>query len=61
MNDTYQDRYLKMTTYLKKATELKEHFSKVNIEQILRDENLHADALANLGTAIQVTESKNVQ
>ena len=52
MNDTYQARDLKMTTYMKKATELKEHFSEVNIKQIPRDENSHADALANLGSAV---------
>ena len=57
MNDTYQARDLKMTTYLKKAMELKEHFSDVNIKQIPRDKNLHADALANLGSDVQVIES----
>ena len=60
MNDTYQARNLKMTTYLKKAMELKEHFSDVNIEQTPRDKNSHADALANLGSAVQVIESKNI-
>ena len=60
MNGTYQTRDLKMTTYLKKATELKEHFNEVNIKLIPRDENSHADALVNLGSAVQVIESKNV-
>ena len=60
MNDTYQTRDLKMTNYLKKAMELKEHFNKVNIEQIPRDENSHTDALANLDSAVQVTKFKNV-
>ena len=60
MNGTYQARDLKMTTYLKKAMELKEQFSDVNIKQIPRDENSHADTVANLGSAIQVTESKIV-
>ena len=59
MNDIYQARNLKMTTYLKKAMELKECLSEINIEQIPRDENSHADTLANLGSAVQVTESKN--
>ena len=61
MNDTYQARDLKITTYMKKAMELKENFREVNIEQILRDENSHVDTLTNLGSAIQVTKSKNVQ
>ena len=40
--------------------ELKEHFSDINIEQILGDENSQANALANLGSTLQVTESKNI-
>ena len=60
MNGTYQARDLKMTTYLKKAMKLKEHFSNVNIEQIPRDKNSHVDALANLSSTIQVAESKNI-
>ena len=58
MNGKTKD--LKMTTYLKKATELKEYFNKMSIEQIPRDENSHTDALANLGSAVQIIESKNV-
>ena len=49
-----------MTTYLKKAMELKECFNKIDIEQIPRDENSHADALANLSSAVQGTEPKNI-
>ena len=60
INSTYQARDLKMTSYLKKALELKEQFNELNIEQIPRDENSHTDALANLGSTIQVTESKTV-
>ena len=60
MNSTYQARDLKTTTYLKKALKLKEGFEKIHIEQILRDKNSHADALANLGSAVQVTESKKI-
>ena len=40
--------------------ELKESFDEIDIEQIPRDENLHVDALENLGSAIQVTEPKNI-
>ena len=40
--------------------ELKEYFSKMSIEQIPRDKNSLANALANLGSATQVIESKNV-
>ena len=49
-----------MTTNLEKAVESKEQFNNVTIKQIPRDENSHADTLANLDSAIQVTESKNV-
>ena len=40
--------------------ELKESFDEIDIEQIPRDENLHADALANLNSAIHVIEPKNI-
>ena len=60
MNGAYQARDLKMTTYLKKAIELKDHFSEIKIEQIPRDKNSHANALINLDSAVQVTESKNI-
>ena len=60
INESYQARDLKMTTYLKKALELKEQFKEFSIEQIPRDENLHADALANLGSAVQVTKSQTI-
>ena len=60
MNSTYQARDLKMTIYLKKALKLKEGFDEIHIEQILRDKNSHADALANLGLAVLVTESKKI-
>ena len=49
-----------MTTYLKKALELKEKFKEFNIAQIPRDENSHANALANLGLAVQVTKSQTI-
>ena len=48
MKGSYQARDLKMTTYLKKAIELKETFNKENIQHIPRDKNLHASALENL-------------
>ena len=60
INGSYQARDLKMTTYMKKALELKEQFKEFSIEQILRDENSHADTLANLGSAVQVTKSQTI-
>jgi len=60
MKCTYQARDLKMTMYLKKAMELKESFNEIDIEQIPRDKNSHADALANLYLAILVTGPKNI-
>ena len=52
INDTYQAKDLKMTSYLKKASELKELFSELKIEQISRDENSHADTFSNLGLVV---------
>ena len=52
MKDTYQAQDLKMTTYLKKAMELRESFNEMNIEQIPRDENSQAYALENLSSAV---------
>ena len=48
MKGIHQVRDLKMTTYLKNAMELKECFSEIDIKQISRDKNSHANALANL-------------
>ena len=48
-----------MTAHLKKATKLKDGFDELKIQQILREENLHAYALANLGSTVQVTETKH--
>ena len=60
INGNYQARDLKMTAYLKKALELKEQFEELNIEQIQREENSHADALANLSSVVQVTKSQTI-
>ena len=47
-------------TYLKIAKECKEKFEELEIKQIAGEENLHADALANLGSVIQITKSKEI-
>ena len=60
INGSYQARDLKITTYLKKALDLKEQFKEFSMKQIPRDENSHADALANLSSAVQVTKSQTI-
>ena len=52
MKGIYQAKDLKITTYLKKAIELKENFDETCIKEILRDKNSHVDALENIGSAI---------
>ena len=51
MNGEFQAKDSKMTAYLKFAKEKSERFEKFSIEQIPRDQNTQADALANLRSA----------
>ncbi|XP_057793251.1 uncharacterized protein LOC131009864 [Salvia miltiorrhiza] len=60
MQGTYQARDNKMTTYLTKVKELQSGFAEFTINQVPREDNSHADALANLGSSIQTTTSKTI-
>ena len=51
MNGKFQAKDSRMTAYLKVAKEKSDRFEKFSIEQIPRDQNTQADALANLGSA----------
>ena len=55
---TYQDRDLKMASYLEHVKTLQSTFEEFNISQIPRTENTHADALANLGSSIPTKKSE---
>ncbi|XP_031270933.1 uncharacterized protein LOC116129327 [Pistacia vera] len=52
LQGTYQARDSKMTSYLSMVKELQAQFEEFSIVQIPRAENYHADALANLGSAL---------
>ncbi|XP_074299042.1 uncharacterized protein LOC141630059 [Silene latifolia] len=51
VNNVYTARDPIMVAYLEVAKELKLRFASFNIQQILRDQNVEADALATLGAA----------
>ncbi|XP_038713399.1 uncharacterized protein LOC120007270 [Tripterygium wilfordii] len=53
---TYQARGANMMTYLELAKKLRDSFEEFVIAQVPRLENSHADALANLGFALQKNE-----
>ena len=48
MNGDYQARNERMATYLAHAKQFPPQFEKVEVKQIGRDSNSHADALAKL-------------
>ncbi|XP_070013753.1 uncharacterized protein [Nicotiana sylvestris] len=56
---TYTAREARMQQYLEKVWELIKQFQDWKIRQIPRDENLEADALANLASAADVTNDAN--
>ncbi|XP_074298093.1 uncharacterized protein LOC141628909 [Silene latifolia] len=51
VNNVYTTRDPKMIAYLEVAKDLKLRFASFNIQQIPRDQNVEADALATLGAA----------
>lgn len=57
---TYQPRESKMTSYLAYMKALQSIFEEFNITQVPRFENIHADALANLGSFVPTTESQTI-
>ncbi|XP_057811617.1 uncharacterized protein LOC131025850 [Salvia miltiorrhiza] len=60
MQGTFQAKDTKMTAYLGKTKELQSCFEVFTINQVPRRENGHADALANLGSAIQTAQPKTI-
>ncbi|KAL5564335.1 hypothetical protein UlMin_027499 [Ulmus minor] len=57
---SYQARDLKMASYLEHIKILQPAFEEFDISQIPRVDNSHADALANLGSSIPITESQKI-
>ena len=51
----YQAKDMKMTSYLEHVKELRKEFLELNFVHVDREENLQADALANLGSAMEAT------
>ncbi|XP_031256102.1 uncharacterized protein LOC116114089 [Pistacia vera] len=60
LQGTYQARDSKMMAYLNLVKELKSQFEEFSITQIPRVENSHADALANLGSALQCSSQSSI-
>ena len=60
MQGSYQARDSKMTAYLEKTKELQSTFDEFTVSQVPRENNSHADALANLGSSIQTTSPKTI-
>ncbi|XP_070014684.1 uncharacterized protein [Nicotiana sylvestris] len=59
MSGTYTSREARMQQYLEKVRELIKQFQDWKIRQIPRDENLEADALANLASLADVANDAN--
>ncbi|XP_062088902.1 uncharacterized protein LOC133795468 [Humulus lupulus] len=60
MQGDYQVRDSKLIAYMTKAKEIQLSFKRCDIKQIPRDQNVQADALANLGSSIEATEEKKI-
>ncbi|KAJ9552481.1 hypothetical protein OSB04_016526 [Centaurea solstitialis] len=60
INGDFQAKDSKMMVYLEIARERIARFEKFSIEQIPRDMNVHADALANLGSAFNEPTLENI-
>ncbi|CAA7047599.1 unnamed protein product, partial [Microthlaspi erraticum] len=60
MQGDYQARDSKMTRYMNVAKTIVEKFDDCKLAQIPREENCHADALANLGSALKTEVSTSI-
>ena len=49
-----------MTSYLEHVNELRKEFLELNFVHVGREENSQADALANLGSAIEATSTSTI-
>ncbi|XP_070009538.1 uncharacterized protein [Nicotiana sylvestris] len=59
MLGTYTAREARMQQYLEKVRDLIRQFQTWKVTQIPRDENVEADALANLASAVDVASNEN--
>ncbi|XP_070009839.1 uncharacterized protein [Nicotiana sylvestris] len=59
MLGTYTARETRMQQYLEKVWDLIRQFQTLKVMQISRDENVEADALANLASAVDVASNEN--
>lgn len=57
VNGSYEEKDMKMITYLSIVKDLQSYFESFNIEQISREINTEADALAWLGAITDVSSS----
>ncbi|XP_060969882.1 uncharacterized protein LOC133037084 [Cannabis sativa] len=60
LNGSYQAKDSKMASYLKIVQDKISRFTKFTINQLPRLENNHADALANLGSSIQIKDGVTI-
>ncbi|XP_031282092.1 uncharacterized protein LOC116140629 [Pistacia vera] len=60
LQDTYQICDSKMTSYLSMVKELQAQFDEFSIVQIPKAENSHANALANLGSALKCSSQSSI-
>ncbi|PON70754.1 hypothetical protein PanWU01x14_077800 [Parasponia andersonii] len=60
MKWSYQAQDSKMTSYLTMVKELQLSLKEFSIQQLPRGDNNHMDAFSNLGSAIQMTQSKSI-
>ena len=56
----YQAKDMKMASYLEHVKELCKEFLELNFVHVNREENSQADALANLGSAIEATGTSTI-
>ena len=56
----YQAKDTKMASYLEHVNKLRKEFSELNFVYVGREENSQADALANLGSAMEATGTSTI-
>lgn len=49
-----------MTTYLEKIKQLTKKFKKIELKQLLREQNFHVDALANIALSIKINQKRTI-
>ena len=61
LNGDYQARDERMAAYLAHTKQLLSQFERVEAKQISKDSNSHADALANLASAIEAGNKRTIE